>query len=111
MKTKKQIADEAKRLADALASESFGLVGATLRQLALMIADLAEVDAKPTRTCALPKCPEPATSVTGLCVAHSVRAMGDSIDLARQGEPAKPPEWEPPGGLKRPPAFKRRRRR
>jgi hypothetical protein len=49
MKTKKQIADEAKELADALASESFGLVGATLRlrQLALMIHYLAAADAKP----------------------------------------------------------------
>jgi hypothetical protein len=89
MKTKKQIANEAKQLADALASESFGLVGSTLRQLALLIHDLATVDANPTRTCALPKCSEPATSVTGLCVSHSVRAMGDSIDRTVEGKRKK----------------------
>ena len=48
-KTKKQIAQEAKQLGDALASESFGLVGATLRQLALLIADLASADVPTTR--------------------------------------------------------------
>jgi len=42
MKTKKQIADEAKQLADVLASEPT-LVGRTLRQLALLIHDLAAV--------------------------------------------------------------------
>jgi hypothetical protein len=45
MKTKKQISDEAKQLADALTHESFGLVGRTLRQLALLIHDLASVAA------------------------------------------------------------------
>lgn len=45
MKTKKQIADEAKDLADVLASEPT-LVGRTLRQLALLIHDLAEVAAR-----------------------------------------------------------------
>lgn len=44
MKTKKQIAEEAKQLGDALAKEPT-LVGRTLRQLALLIADLAESDA------------------------------------------------------------------
>jgi hypothetical protein len=42
----------------------------------------AEGDAeqRSSQTCARPKCSDPATVVTGLCVAHSVSAMGDSID-------------------------------
>jgi hypothetical protein len=88
MKTKKQIADEAKQLAYVLSGtptstpESLAkmtLVERTLRQLAWLIHDLATVGAT-TRTCARPKCSDPATVVTGLCVAHSVSAMGDSID-------------------------------
>jgi hypothetical protein len=42
MKTKKEIADEAKQLADAIGAEST-LVGRTLRHLALLIHDLASI--------------------------------------------------------------------
>jgi hypothetical protein len=79
MKTKAEIAAKARAL-EAAMSGAGSLIERTLRELAGMLADLAEADAKPTRTCARPKCSEPATTVTGLCVAHSVRAMGDSID-------------------------------
>ena len=43
MRTKEDIADEARKLADALASEPT-LVGRTLRSLAKMIEDLAKAD-------------------------------------------------------------------
>jgi antitoxin component HigA of HigAB toxin-antitoxin module len=47
MKTKKQIADEAKELADALAGPAeVSLIQRTLRQLALMIHDLASITAR-----------------------------------------------------------------
>ena len=81
MKTKAEIATKARALEATMAGAD-GILQRTLLELAGLIADLAEADANPTRTCLFraPKCSEPATIVTGLCVAHSVRAMGDSID-------------------------------
>jgi len=45
MKTKKQIAAEAKELADVLANKDGSLIQRTLWQLALLIHELAEADA------------------------------------------------------------------
>ena len=45
MKTKKQIADEAKQLADVLANKDGSLIQRTLWQLASLIQQLAEADA------------------------------------------------------------------
>jgi hypothetical protein len=48
-KTKKQIAAEAKELADVLANKDGSLIQRTLWQLALLIHELAEADAPASR--------------------------------------------------------------